>query len=111
MAVTQNAPAGDRGVRKDDSAGKRIKLSISSIAESEQVCTDRRSPRRQRLASHLHRCGARPVLEALLAMERSQPLDAVLDDFGRILAHVYRTVGASDLGTDDQLVVVDGGRR
>jgi len=54
----------------------------------------KRSARRQRLSARLHAAGPRPVLEALLAVESGQPLDEVLEDFGRIPADVYHAVGA-----------------
>jgi hypothetical protein len=54
-----------------------------------------RSPRRQKLSEHLHAAGPRPVLEALLAVEAGQPLDLVLEEFGRVAADTYRRVGAS----------------
>jgi hypothetical protein len=54
-----------------------------------------RSARRRRLCAHLHNAGPRPVLEALIAVESGQPLDDVLEDFGRIPADIYHTVGAS----------------
>jgi hypothetical protein len=54
-----------------------------------------RSARRIRLSTHLHAAGPRPVLEALLAVESGQDLDAVLEDFGRIPADIYHAVGAS----------------
>lgn len=66
-----------------------------------------RSPRRQHLARHLHHAGPRPVLEALLAVAQGQDLDAVLEDFYRIPAGVYRAVGA-DMLTVDRLQVIDG---
>jgi hypothetical protein len=54
-----------------------------------------RTARRIRLCAHLHSAGPRPVLEALLAVDSGQPLDDVLEDFGRIPADIYRDVGAS----------------
>ena len=57
--------------------------------------TDLRSVRRRHLCTHLHSSGPRPVLEALLAVERGQDLDAVLEDFGRISADIYHALGAS----------------
>jgi len=72
---------------------------------------DRRSPRRRRLVRHVHRSGARPVLEALLAVADGGDLDDVLAEFGRIPAEVYRLLGANGLDDELQLVVVDGGRQ
>jgi hypothetical protein len=54
-----------------------------------------RSARRRRLCSHLHAAGPRPVLEALIAVDGGQPLDDVLEDFGRVPADIYHAVGAS----------------
>ena len=53
-----------------------------------------RSARRRRLSEHLHSAGPRPVLEALIAVEAGQSLDAVLEDFARVPADIYRAVGA-----------------
>lgn len=52
-----------------------------------------RDPRRQRLAAHLHRCGPRPVLEALQEVANGRPLDDVLADFGGLDSEVCRAVG------------------
>lgn len=68
-----------------------------------------RTPRRQRLASHIHAAGPRPVLEALLAVEAGRPLDEVLEDFARVPVAMYVAVGADCLAIDNFLVV-DGGR-
>lgn len=51
-------------------------------------------PRRQHLASHLHRCGPRPVLEALQEVARGRPLDDVLADYSRLDPEVCRVLGA-----------------
>ena len=67
-----------------------------------------RSPRRQHLARHLHACGPRPVLEALLEIEAGRPLDAVLADFGRLPPELYRVMGA-DVLPIDEWALVDGG--
>ena len=53
-----------------------------------------RSARRMRLCAHLHAAGPRPVLEALIAVDSGQPLDDVLEDFGRIPADIYHAVDA-----------------
>lgn len=71
---------------------------------------DARSAKRRRLAAHLYRCGRRPVLEALIAVDRGQPLDEVLTDFARIPAEVYKAVGADILDTGSSLFVIDGRR-
>jgi hypothetical protein len=42
----------------------------------------KRSARRQYLARHLHACGPRRLLEALLAIEAGQLLDLVLEEMG-----------------------------
>ena len=55
----------------------------------------KRSARRMRLCTHLHAAGPRPVLEALIAIDSGQPLDDVLEDFGRVPADIYHAVGAS----------------
>ena len=68
-----------------------------------------RSSRRQRLARHLHQCGPRPVLEALLAVEAGQRLDEVLEDFARLQPEIYQAVGADVLPIDEAAVL--GGRR
>ena len=44
---------------------------------------------RQRRVQHLHRCGPRCILEALLAVENGEPLDAVLADFERLPPETY----------------------
>jgi hypothetical protein len=71
---------------------------------------DKRSPRRQRLARHLHRCGERPVLEALLAVDAGQSVDDVLEDFARLPDSVYRAIGADALDPSPMLSSIDGGR-
>jgi uroporphyrinogen-III synthase len=55
----------------------------------------RRSARRMELCARLHSAGARPVLEALLAVQSGEDLDYVLEDFGRIPADIYHVLGAS----------------
>jgi hypothetical protein len=70
---------------------------ILGSGEKDKACVNvgsKRSARRQRLSAHLHAAGPRPVLEALLAVEAGQPLDAVLEEFGRVPAATYRAVGA-----------------
>jgi hypothetical protein len=52
----------------------------------------KRSARRIQLSAHLHAAGPRPVLEALIAVDSGQPLDDVLEDFGRLPADLYRTI-------------------
>jgi hypothetical protein len=71
---------------------------------------DGRTPRRQRLVRHLIECGERPVFEALLAIENGQPLDEVLEGFGRLAPEVYEAIGA-DVMPIDEVTVIDGGRR
>ncbi len=53
-----------------------------------------RSTRRMRLCKHLHAAGPRPVLEALIAVDSGQPLDDVLEEFGRIPVDIYHAVDA-----------------
>jgi hypothetical protein len=95
-----SAPAADwtadRG-REPAQLGRRLAFSNS-----------KRSPRRQYLVRHLHACGERPVFEALLEVEAGRPLDAVLADFARLPAELYRVMGA-DLLPIDEWALVDGG--
>ena len=72
---------------------------------SEQI-----SVRRCHLVAHLHQCGPRPVLEALLAVARGDDLDLVLEGFHRIPVAVYRALGA-DVLPIDRPALIDGGRR
>ena len=60
-------------------------LEKSREANSQMLDT-KRSARRQHLCGRLHAAGPRPVMEALLAVHAGQPLDGVLEDFGRIPA-------------------------
>jgi hypothetical protein len=60
----------------------------------------KRSARRQYLARHLHTCGPRPVLEALLAVEGGQSLDTVLEDYGRRPAELFEVIDADLLPID-----------
>lgn len=72
-----------------------------NVAQLHDHCKDDpRSSQRQRLVKHLHAAGERPVLEALLAVEAGQPLDAVLEDFARIPVATYRQVGADQFLAD-----------
>jgi hypothetical protein len=74
---------------------------------------DRRDPRnvrRQRLSLHLHSCGPRPVLEALLDVAAGRDLDETLEDFARVPVETYRAVGASPLPIQ-KISVVKGGKR
>jgi hypothetical protein len=59
------------------------------------------------LARHLHACGERPVLEALLAVDPGQPLDDVLEGFARLSPEIYKATGADRLPIDD-IVIIDG---
>src|SRR5262245_26343008 len=72
---------GHRDVRADHATWKAVMKARLDL-----------TPRRQRLAAHLHRCGPRPVLEALLAVERGQSLDLVLEDFARLQPDIYEAV-------------------
>jgi hypothetical protein len=58
---------------------------------------DPRNPFRQRHAAHLHRCGPRCILEALIAVDRGESLDAVLADFGRFAPEVYHAANSPQL--------------
>jgi hypothetical protein len=71
---------------------------------------DARNARRQRLALHLHNCGPRPTLEALLDVAGGRDLDETLEDFARLSATTYEAVGASDLPLNS-LRVIKGGRQ
>ena len=54
-----------------------------------------RSDRRQKQVKHLVACGERCVLEALIAVDSGQPLDAVLEDYARIPSCFFSILGAS----------------
>jgi hypothetical protein len=71
----------------------------------------KRSPRRQRLAAHLHACGPRPMFEAMLALEAGEALDDVLAAYGRLPVRVYHIMGADRLDLEPPLTAVQGGRR
>jgi hypothetical protein len=62
-----------------------------------------RTFRWQYLARHLHECGPRSVLEALLAVEAGTSLDAVSADFGRLPSTTYHLLPI------DAITVFDGG--
>jgi hypothetical protein len=83
---------------------------FSQRADIRLIYEAQRSARRQRLAKHLHKCGVRPVLEALIAVEGGQPLDTVLEDFARLSPEIYEAVGA-DVMPIDAVAVIAGGRR
>jgi hypothetical protein len=51
------------------------------------------------------------MFEALLAVEKGQPLDEALADFGRVSVATYHAVGADELPVSKPLVVLKGGRR
>ena len=51
--------------------------------------SDPRSGRALRQAAHLAKCGPRPILEALLAVQSGQPVDVVLRDFCRLSPETY----------------------
>jgi hypothetical protein len=69
-----------------------------------------RTSRRQRQVRHLYKCGPRPVLEALIAVDAGQDLDVVLEDFCRLQPKIYHAVGA-DESPFEQVGVIDGGRK
>ena len=68
-----------------------------------------RPARLQYLVAHLHACGQRPVLEALLAVSDGTPLGDVLEDYARLPADIYRAVGADVLPNKDRLLLRAGG--
>jgi hypothetical protein len=68
------------------------------------------SARQQYLAKHLHRCGPRAVLEALLSVAHGADLDTTLIDYARLPASVFHAVGA-DVLPIDEVRLISGGRR
>jgi hypothetical protein len=101
MAITDAAspaPAQAKDRLQDDRLGRAIDLHNSQ-----------RNSRRQHLVRHLHRAGARPVLEALLEVSTGSDLDQVLERYGKIPVEVYCATGASMLPID-AVSVIDGGR-
>jgi hypothetical protein len=48
-----------------------------------------RRQHRQRQSRHLHECGPRCILEALLAVDRGASVDSVLEDFARLAPETY----------------------
>ncbi len=52
--------------------------------------------RRQRQAEHLHRLGARPVLEALAEVADGRDLGLVLDAFARLDPDIVNAFGGAD---------------
>src|SRR5262249_38111914 len=58
--------------------------------------------------AHLHECGPRCVLEGLIAVERGQSVDAMLEDFGRVSAETFHKVGASTLPVKRELILKGG---
>ena len=52
--------------------------------------------RRQRQAEHLHRLGARPVLEALVEVADGRDLGLVLDAFAALDPDIVNAVGGAD---------------
>ena len=95
-------PATDRQGQEDRRSGGNATEHLT--AQPNSVNPRYRTARQQHLAKHLHRCGPRPVLEALIAVDRGQGLDAVLEDFARLQPETYQAVGADTLP-------IDGGRR
>jgi hypothetical protein len=101
MAITdaaKPAPAQTEYRLQDDQLGRTIDLHNSQ-----------RTPRRQYLVRHLHRAGARPVLEAMLEISGGHDLDQVLERYGKIPVEVYCAIGASMLPIDT-VSVIDGDR-
>jgi hypothetical protein len=70
---------------------------------------DPRNKRRQRLAAHLHECGSRPVLEALLDVAGGRDLDETLEDFARVPVNIYSALGADEF--PNPFCIVKGGRK
>jgi hypothetical protein len=67
-------------------------LARGVLGETEIVmCStdNKRTRRRQVQILHLHQCGPRCLLEAMLAIEAGEPLDAALADFERLPPSVY----------------------
>jgi hypothetical protein len=82
-----------------------------SLTESRRKLSPRcRSTRRQLLVLHLHRCGPRPVLEALIEVSQGNDVDETLERYAAIPSDVYHQLGADQLPAF-QLSVVKGGRR
>jgi hypothetical protein len=63
----------------------------------------------QRQAHHLHQCGPRAVLEALLEIARGTAIEAVLADYARLPSDLFCAVGADALPVQ-QLRTIRGGR-
>ena len=63
--------------------------------------------RRQRAAEHLHRCGARTVYEALLEVERGEPLDTVLERYARLTPEILRATGSDRFAVEAPMRVPD----
>ena len=59
-----------------------------------------RSHNRQRQVAHLYAAGARPSLEALLAVAACGDLDEVLADIARLPVSIYHAMGANELPID-----------
>jgi hypothetical protein len=79
---------------------------LAQFRQNPELASNRgRSARRQHLARHLHVCGPRPVLEALLAIEGGQSLDTVLEEFGRLPAELFEAIGADRLPMDGLLII------
>ena len=55
--------------------------------------------RRQKQVKHLVACGERCVLEALIAVDNSQPLDLVLRDFEKLSPETYKLTSKIIRGT------------
>ena len=79
------------------------------LSRFDRARNDPRSARRQRLALHLHECGPRPVLEALLDVAGGRDLDETLEDFARVPVETYRAVGADEFPNHFQML--KGGRK
>jgi hypothetical protein len=95
-AQTSSAPVNqnNRGLRRGGAQARRQKRPAKAAARPQDLT---RTPRRQHLALHLHRCGPRPVLKALLAVAGGHDLDATLEDFARLPPETYKALGADAL--------------
>ena len=82
-ALAENGPS------ESGRLGGATEFLITRITARHQEALPERSARRQRQARHLHRCGPRCILEALLAVDRGDSLDAVLADFERLPPETY----------------------
>lgn len=78
-----------RALPENRNAGLAPGVGRELVIESWKPIDSKRSARRQRQTAHLHRCGERCLLEALIAVEGGEPLDSVLADFERLPPQLY----------------------